>query len=412
MPRILILMATRTYRAEAFMKATARLGVDVTVGTERKQPLADFTPGATVALDLDRPRLAQQQIVEFAERYPMDAVVGVDDDTTVLAALAAEALGLPHNSVESVKATHYKDVMRLILSETKDLLSPRFELVSIDEDPRVIAKRVPYPCVVKPLSLSASRGVIRADNPEQFVAALGEVVEILGEASLSPDDPASRQVLVESFIQGREFALEGLLIDGMLTVLALFDKPDPLDGPYFEETIYVTPSRLPAEAQQAIAESTATAAAALGLREGPIHAEVRLNEQGPWIVEVAARSVGGLCSNTLRFGSPDLSLEEIILRQATRLEIVSLQRERQPTGVMMIPIPCGGILRSVQGLAEAKAVPGVEDVTISIPRGQTVVPLPRGTQYLGFIFARAETPEAVEAALREAHRRLEFKIES
>jgi biotin carboxylase len=411
MARILILMATRTYRAAAFMQAAARLGVEVTVGTEREQPLVDFTPGATVALDLDRPRRAQQQIVEFAERFRIDAVVGVDDDTTVLAALAAEALGLPHNSVESVKATHYKDVMRLILSEADNVLSPWFELVSIDEDPAVVARRVPYPCVVKPLSLSASRGVTRADNPQQLGAAIREVIEILGEATLSPEDPASRQVLIESFIHGREFALEGLMIDGQLIVLALFDKPDPLDGPYFEETIYITPSRLPAEAQQAIARSTASAAAALGLREGPVHAEVRLNEQGPWIVEVAARSVGGLCSNALRFGTADVSLEEIILRQAVRLEIASLQRERQPAGVMMIPIPRGGILRDVRGLAEAKAVPGVEDVAISIPRGHAVVPLPRGSQYLGFIFSRAETPEAVEAALREAHRRLKFTID-
>jgi biotin carboxylase len=411
MARILILMATRTYRAAAFMKAAARLGVEVTVGIEREQPLADFTPGSTVALDFDRPRRAQDQILEFAERFPIDAVVGVDDDTTVLAALAAEALGLPHNSVESVKATHYKDVMRLILSEADNVLSPWFELVSIDEDPAVVARRVPYPCVVKPLSLSASRGVIRADDPQQLEAAMREVIEILGEATLSPEDPASRQVLIESFIHGREFALEGLMIDGQLIVLALFDKPDPLDGPYFEETIYITPSRLPAEAQQAIARSTASAAAALGLREGPVHAEVRLNEQGPWIVEVAARSVGGLCSNALRFGTADVSLEEIILRQAVRLEIASLQRERQPAGVMMIPIPRGGILRDVRGLAEAKAVPGVEDVAISIPRGHAVVPLPRGSQYLGFIFSRAETPEAVEAALREAHRRLKFTID-
>jgi len=411
MARILILMATRTYRAAAFMQAAARLSVEVTVGTERGQPLADFTPGSTVALDFERPRRAQQQIVEFAERFPIDTVVGVDDDTTVLAALAAEALGLPHNSVESVKATHYKDVMRLILSEADNVLSPWFELVSIDEDPAVVARRVPYPCVVKPLSLSASRGVIRADDPQQLEAAMREVIEILGEATLSPEDPASRQVLIESFIHGREFALEGLMIDGQLIVLALFDKPDPLDGPYFEETIYLTPSRLPAEAQQAIARSTASAAAALGLREGPVHAEVRLNEQGPWIVEVAARSVGGLCSNALRFGTADVSLEEIILRQAARLEIASLQRERQPAGVMMIPIPRGGILRDVRGLAEAKAVPGVEDVAISIPCCHAVVPLPRGTQYLGFIFSRAETPEAVEAALREAHRLLTFTID-
>ena len=408
--RILLLMATRTYRARAFLDAAARLALDVTVGSEVEHVLSGLAPGATLALDFKRPKAAVGQIREFVEQYPVDAVVGVDDDTTILAAMAAEALGLPHNTVESVKAARYKDLLRLVLSET-DLNSPEFQLVDVDGDPVRVAERVPYPCVLKPLSLSASRGVIRADDPDQFAAAFREVVAILREAELEEEDPAARQLLVESYIPGPEFALEGLLVDGNLTVLALFDKPDPLEGPYFEETIYVTPSRLPPASQQAIAAAVGKAALAIGLREGPIHAEARLNKQGPWIIEVAARSIGGLCSDALRFAS-DLSLEEIILRQAARREFGSLQRSPRPAGVMMIPIPRGGILHAVHGRAEAKAVPGIEEVTISIPFGQEVVPLPRGNRYLGFIHARGDPPEAVEAALREAHRRLEFDIRS
>lgn len=407
--RILILMATRTYRAEAFLKAASRLGVEVTVGTEVEQLLGHLTPGATLALDFRRPGLARRQVVDFAERFPIDAVVGVDDDTTVLAALAAEALGLPHNSVESVKAARYKDVTRLILAET-DLNQPTFRLVGTDQDPLQAAEAITYPCVVKPLALSASRGVIRANDPGEFVAAFRGVVEILGESDLEPDDPAATQVLVEDYIPGREFALEGLLRDAELTVLTLFDKPDPLEGPYFEETIYLTPSRLPASDQKAVADATARAADALGLREGPIHAELRLNGRGPWVIEVAPRSVGGLCSRSLRFEAGQ-SLEEIILRQAAHLGIESLRRERQPAGVMMIPIPRAGRLVEVGGRDQARAVPGIEDLTITIPCGQKVVPLPHGTKYLGFIFARADTPEAVEAALRDAHQQLEVVID-
>ncbi len=214
---------------------------------------------------------------------------------------------------------------------------------------------------------------------------------------------------MEGFIPGREVALEGLLVKGALQVLALFDKPDPLDGPFFEETIYVTPSRLPAATQTAIADLTAWAARALGLREGPLHAEFRVNDSGPWMVEIAARSIGGLCSRTLRFGT-GLTLEELILRHALGIEIETLERERQPAGVMMIPIPRGGVLEEVRGLEAAKAVPGIEDIAITIHLGQKVVPLPEGSRYLGFIFARAETPERVEAALREAHGRLDFSI--
>jgi biotin carboxylase len=408
MPRMLILMSTRTYRAEAFMKAASGLGLEVTVGTEREQVLAPLTPGATVALDFEQPAVAVRQIVEFDRQYPLSAVVGVDDDVTVLAALAAETLGLRGNSAESVKAARYKDLFRLILAES-GLNAPAFRLVETDQDPEEIAPRVTYPCVIKPLALSASRGVVRANDPEQFVAAFREVVEIIGEADLARDDPASHQLLVEDFIPGVEVALEGLLDAGRLTVLALFDKPDPLDGPYFEETIYVTPSRLSDEQQAAISVTTAKAAAAIGLREGPIHAELRVNDRGVWLIEVAARSIGGLCSNSLRFGL-NLSLEEIILRHAAGLEIASLAREQQPAGVMMIPIPAGGILCGVTGLPEARAVAGVESVTISIPIGRPVVPLPRGTQYLGFIVARGASAAAVEAILRQSHDCLSFDI--
>jgi biotin carboxylase len=268
---------------------------------------------------------------------------------------------------------------------------------------------VPYPCVLKPLSLAASRGVIRADNPQTFVEAFARIVSILAETDLDPEDPGAQQILVEEFIPGPEVSLEGLLIDGALTTLALFDKPDPLDGPYFEETIYVTPSRLPSETQALISAATQQAAASLGLRTGPVHAEVRLNERGAWIVEVAARSIGGLCSSTLRFGD-GTSLEEIVLRQAAGLELTSLEREQQPAGVMMIPIPAAGALCDVRGLADAQAVAGIDEISISIPRGEQVVPLPRGGRYLGFIFAHADTPANVERALRQAHSLLAFDI--
>jgi biotin carboxylase len=401
-------MRTRTYRARAFLEAASRLGLAVTVASEREHVLANLAPGTTLALDFDQPRRAQQQVRDFAMRYPIQAVVGVDDDTTVLAAQAAEALGLPHNSVDSVKAARYKDIMRLALAEA-DLLGPAYRLVGLDEDPAQAAARVAYPCVVKPLALSASRGVIRADDPASFVAAFEEASRIVQASDLPADDPARRQLLVEDFIPGQEFALEGLLVDGQLHTLTLFDKPDPLDGPYFEETIYTTPSRLPPAQQAAVAEATARAAAALGLREGPVHAEVRLNQRGAYVVEVAARSIGGLCSRTLRFDA-GMSLEEIILRQAAREDLGSLSRERQPAGVMMIPIPRAGRLRGVDGVAEARQVAGVESVEISVACGEHVAPPPWGARYLGFIFARADSPAAVEAALRQAHQRLELDI--
>jgi biotin carboxylase len=286
---------------------------------------------------------------------------------------------------------------------------PRFRRIALDEPPLRASRGVEFPCVLKPLTLSASRGVIRANNPDQFIAAFERIRALLEREDVSVSGDAARFLLAEQYVPGLEVALEGLLAGGRLETLALFDKPDPLEGPFFEETIYVTPSRLPATVQETIRATSAAACAALGLTEGPVHAELRLNDEGPWVLEVAARSIGGLCSRTLRFGT-GMTLEEIILRHALGWPIASLERERRAAGVMMIPIPRGGRLDGVQGLEDARAVPHVEDVVISAHVGQTLVPLPEGWQYLGFIFARGDDPATVEDALRRAHGRLRFEI--
>lgn len=407
--RVLLLMTTRTYRASAFLEAARRLHVPVVVGSDREQALAALTPGGHLTLDFLAPDKASEAIVAFAKKYPIQAVIAADDDGVILAAMASAALGLRHNPVDAVTAARDKHRMREVLAEA-GVPSPRSTLISISEDPKEVARRVRFPCVVKPLFLSASRGVIRADDPAQFVAACERVVAILRRPEVAAQGGAlAEQLLVETFIPGIEVALEGLLSDGKLRVLALFDKPDPLEGPFFEETIYVTPSRHPARVQQSIVTCTQETVTALGLRHGPVHAELRVNDQGACMLEIAPRSIGGLCSRALRFDG-EISLEELILRDAMGMEVASLEREKRAAGVMMIPIPRAGILQEVQGEDEARRVPGIEDIKITIPVSQEVVPLPEGTRYLGFIFARDETPDRVEAALREAHSRLTFRI--
>jgi biotin carboxylase len=288
----------------------------------------------------------------------------------------------------------------------------------MDDDPAAVAARVAapggvgFPCVVKPLLLSGSRGVMRADDASSLEAALGRLRRLLAAPALLDLDPvAARQILIESFVDGPEVALEGILTRGELQVLALFDKPDPLDGPFFEETIYVTPSRLPEDAQAAIADAVIQVARAVGLGSGPVHAELRLGAGRPVVIDLAARPIGGLCSRTLRFAR-DVPLEELVIRQALGQDVRGLARAPGASGVMMIPIPRAGILRGVDGIDRARDVAGIEDVVISIRVGETVVPLPEGASYLGFIFARGESPADVEAALRQAHARLAFDIAS
>ena len=406
--RLLLLLPTRTYRTEDFIDAARKLGVDLVCASEKPSTLEDLSPDTLLTLDFADPDAAAARTVAWSEGRPLAAVVGVDDATGPAAAAIAERLGLRASAPAAVGATRDKYQMRQCLAAA-GVPVPRFRRIPLDEPPLRAARGVEYPCVLKPLSLSASRGVIRANTADQLVAAFERIRALLQRDDVSVAGDAARYLLAEEYIPGLEVALEGLLTKGELHTLALFDKPDPLEGPYFEETIYVTPSRLPAAVQDAIRRTTAAACAALGLTEGPVHAELRLNDDGPWVLEVAARSIGGLCSRTLRFGT-GMTLEEIILRHALDWPIATLERERRAAGVMMLPIPRGGRLEGVHGVDEARTVPHVEDVVISAHVGQTLVPLPEGWQYLGFVFARADTPAEVEDALRIAHARLRFDI--
>jgi biotin carboxylase len=400
--RLLLLVSALSYRSTAFCRAAQRLDVEVVQALDLPTELADYWH-VELGVPFAEPDRAVEDLVAYAAEHALDAIVPVDDGATIIAARAAERLGLAYNSPEAGLAARDKFAMRTAFAAA-GVPSPEFRLLGLDEDVSQLAERTAYPCVLKPTRMSGSRGVIRADDPAGFAAAFARIKRLL-------EAEGGTQLLAERFIPGFEVALEGLLTDGRLQVLALFDKPDPLDGPFFEETIYVTPSRLSTDAQEEIAACAGAAAQAVGLRHGPLHAELRVNEQGPWMVELAGRSIGGLCSSILEFGA-DMSLEELILRHALGRDVSAAVRREEAVGVMMIPIPRGGWLRGVEGVDQAKAVPLVRDVAISARLNQRIVPLPEGASYLGFIFAKGPTAAEVEQALRDAHACLSFRIEA
>lgn len=402
--RILFLTTIRSYRLEAFRAAAEKLGVEVTTGLDLPEALTEQWPDA-LSLNFADTSEAARKIAEYARHNPLSAILSVDDSGSLVAAAASNLLGLPHNDPAAAVAARDKAVMRRMLG-AGGVAVPWFREYTTADDPAAVSAEVPYPCVVKPVNLNGSRGVIRADNPSRLRAAIERLTRLI-----TADNPDPRPYLVEEYLPGVEVALEGMLDGGALTVLALFDKPDPLEGPFFEETIYVTPSRLPVGTQTAIEATTAAAARALGLVSGPIHAELRINEGGVWIIEIAGRSIGGLCSQVLRFGV-DASLEELIVRQAAGLSLGDTTRSDRAAGVMMIPIPEAGLLREIIGVDEAAAIPLIESVEITARLNYPLVPLPEGDSYLGFIFAHGETPEAVESALRQAHERLKFRIDA
>ena len=406
--RVLLLIPTTSYKTRAFMDAAERLGVDVVVGSDRRQALEKAMPHRTLALDFARAERALVDVEAFAAARPLAAIVGTDDETTLLAALASRALGLRHNDVAAVRATRDKYAARVQLAAS-GLRGPEFFTVPLGADPQAAARRAPFPCVLKPRALSAGQGVIRVDNPAAFVVAFVRISAILSNPELRRLKGVATDLLVESYLPGSEVAVEGLLEGGRLRVLALFDKPDPLEGPYFAETLYVTPSRASTATQREIEDEVARGCSALGLTEGPLHAELRLTPAGPTLLEVAARTIGGLCSRTLRFGA-GISLEELTLRHALGEPTDDLGLAAGAAGVLMLPVPHAGRLRAVNGVETARAVTGIEDVVVTLHRGAEVVPLPEGHRYLGFVFARDSSAQRVEAALRAAQAALEIDI--
>ena len=409
MKTVLLLLPVAGYRNQDFLAAADKLGVQVIA-------VADYCPqlapgwglGALSAVHFDQPLRAAQTILEHLPTPP-DAVLAVDDHGLELAALLRQKLGLPGNSLAAVACTRDKLAFRHLLQE-QGLLCPEFFHLAdaVDGDSRdTLAQQLTYPVVVKARRLSASRGVVRADNAQEFLQAVHWVRAIQARADRDSQDMG---LLVESFIPGREYALEGLLNDGALQVLALFDKPDALDGPYFEETIYVTPSRLPAALQTQIAEQVARACHWADLSTGPVHAEMRVNPDGIWLLEVAARSIGGLCGRLLQHAL-GMSLEEVLLRHALGGSVPQAAA-RGASAVMMIPIPKRGIYLGVKGLDAALAVAHITSILITAEPGALLLPVPEGASYLGFIFAQASDAATAEAALRRAHRRLLFEIQT
>jgi biotin carboxylase len=403
--RVLLLVPARTYRAADFLRAATRMGLDLVVGSDGTLPLGDRP---VVHVSPGDPETTAGQIL--ARTGPVDAVVAADTPMLALAAAIAARLGLAGNPVDAVLAAADKAEQRHRWAAGA-VTQPAFRIVpaaACEDSVAAAAAQVGFPCVVKAVSLSASQGILRAGDQASAMAAARRIRRVLAQARRPGDEP----LIIEEYVPGPELSIDGILTAGELTVTAVFDKPDTPEGPTFEETLLVTPSRLPGPVLAAAIATAGRAARALGLRYGPIHAELRIDDRAgaltPAMVELAARSIGGLCSRALRF-SGGVTLEELVLASALGLP-PSPGRLARAAGVLMLPVERPGVLRAVEGLADAAAVPGITGLTITIPAGQLVRPLPDGDRYLGFIFAEGDTPAEAENALRAARSQLHVVI--
>jgi biotin carboxylase len=412
--RVLLFAMKLGYQTRSFNAAAEKLGVELAFVTDRCQRLDDPWNDHALAVHFETPDEAAYAVLQAEKGKSVNGVLALGDRPAPAAAYVARGLGILHNHPASVEACRNKLRMREVFRDA-GLPVPWFRSVALDPVPEPALLGISYPCVLKPLSLSASQGVVRANDREEFLAGAARLRRLLESPVIRATREANLdQMLVEGYLPGREVAVEGLLTEGSLRILAIFDKPDPLDGPYFEETIYVTPTRLTGDEQRALRKSFENAVGALGLTHGPVHAEFRLNQLGVWPLEVAPRPIGGLCARALRFevsGERELiGLEELLLRHALGLPGSDAPRERTASGVMMIPVPQSGILEKVEGGEEARAVKGITNLEITARLHDYIAAWPDGSSYLGFLFARGADPASVESSLREGHGKLRFTL--
>lgn len=412
--RVLLFASKLGYQTRAFNSVAEKLGVELVFVTDRCHRLEDPWQDSAIPVHFENPEAAALSVIQSQRGSPVDAVLALGDRPTPTAAYVARQLGIPFHHPASVETCRNKLRMREVFREA-GLPVPRFRALPLQPLPEPSLLAITYPCVLKPLSLSASQGVVRCNNRDEFIAGATRLKRLLASPEIrSTREPNLDQMLVEGYLPGREVAVEGLMAEGQLRILAIFDKPDPLEGPFFEETIYLTPSSMPLSQQQSVEKSFRDAVHAIGLTHGPVHGEFRLNESGVWPLEIAPRPIGGMCARALRFqprtSTEPIGLEELLLRHAVGLPEADAPREQKASGVMMIPVPNSGTLEKVEGVEVTSNLPGITSVEITARLGDYIKAWPEGSSYLGFIFASGVDSAEVEGAIRAAYAKLRFTL--
>ena len=408
---VILIIPSASYRTGPFMNAIRKLDLKVLVISDKSQVFSGKYPDNLIIINFNHWKDKSVEISKWAKNNGLKAVIGVDEESIVLAANLSNFLNVDHNSIESVLLTKNKYLMRTELKKT-GLCSPWFKIFSIYESSNKIINEISFPCVIKPTFLSGSRGVMRVNTKKELSEGIKTLNELLSLDELRKRaGKQSDYIMIEEYIPGKEVAIEGIVSEGKLTMLAIFDKPELLEGPTFEETIIVTPSVLTKKIQYSLLETLQVVVKALGIVKGPVHAEARINRNGNYILECASRSIGGLCSKVLEFQG-GISLEELILRSYLGRNIEKSKLIGNARGVMMMPTEKKGILKEIGGVKDALVVNGVTDLQITVKPGEKLQPLPKGDRYLGFIFAEGNNQEFVINALKNAWSKIEIVLEN
>lgn len=357
------------------------------------------------------PEQAIEQALRLHEQTSIGAVLGYEEDATLTVAHIAAALGLPAHPVAAAEAALDKPMMKQRFAAA-GIPAADF-IVAADEDEAVAwAEAGGYPVVVKPCRGSASQGVIRANDEHTLRQAYRRLRRIIRDHELDNGGRPPSAHLVERYLPGSELSCELLLQYGAPEVITEFGKPLPLTGPYFEESIYLTPPALGAALRREVHELSMAAAKALGFYHGPAHCEIRLTPDGPKVLEIAGRLLGGACAGSFRDRLGE-DLDALLLRSALgeRITLPAPADDAPTVGALMIPVPGEGRVVAVRGDDGARRVPGVRDVSLQTEPGEIVVPFPEQACYaVGFVSASGPDEAAVVGSLGQAAAQISLEL--
>ncbi len=384
MKKLLLVIPENSYKSNDFVVAAEKLGIDFLIITDSEQVSSKFSD--TVIINKFDAELNKNNLKKLKD---VTHVLPVDHSALKFSGYLVDLLEVKGNKLESINLSMNKYESRKIFNSLLDIKVNNEIIKNIDDVNTFINKN--GTSVLKPIYGTASKSVLKINNVEKNKEQIEKLMQ----------DCFDQDLVIEEYIDGKEYALEGTIINSELKKIVIFDKPVEYKHPYFEESIYITPSELSSEAEKRVVSIVDKACKKIGLEDGPVHVEFKINENQIFIIEINPRMIGGLCSRCLSFGLFKVSLEEIILHAFMNNELKNIELLNNYVGVLMIPTPKSGKFISINK-EELENIPNISNVEITVPEGSDLLEPPYGDKYLGFAFSQGIDKKTVNESLLTA----------
>ena len=381
MKKLLLVIPENSYKSNDFVTSAEKLDLDFLVITDSQQVSGQFSDTVIIhSFDEELENDVKEKLQDVTHILP------VDHSALKFSAYLVDLLKAKGNNTKSINTAMNKFESRKIFNSISEIKIQNAIVKKIEDIEIFINEN--GTSVLKPIYGTASKSVIKVESFQENKAEVEKLMQ----------DCSDQDLIIEEFVDGSEYALEGNLINSELNKIVIFDKPINYKEPYFEESIYIAPTEIPDKTQKEIVNLIGKACKKLGLENGPVHVEFKIHNKEIFIIEINPRMIGGLCSRCLSFGLFKTSLEEIALHAFLNNELKSIDLLSNFVGVLMIPTPISGKFISINK-NELESIPNVSGVEITVSENSNLLEPPFGDKYLGFVFSQGDSKEKVMESL-------------